>query len=98
MILTIISPIIPHFASNKGFGSKLEWPKVDKEKLKDDNVNIVVQINGKKRANITVKNNILENELIEKVLKDEKLNKVIVGKTVLKSFYVKNRLINILLK
>ena len=101
-ILTIISPIIPHFASEclEGLGikSKLEWPKVDKEKLKDDNVNIVVQINGKKRANITVKNNILENELIEKVLKDEKLNKVIVGKTVLKSFYVKNRLINILLK
>ena len=100
-ILTIISPIIPHFASECLEGlikSKLEWPKVDKEKLKDDNVNIVVQINGKKRANITVKNNILENELIKKSFKNEKLNKVIVGKTVLKSFYVKNRLINILLK
>ena len=100
-ILTIISPIIPHFTSecleNLNI-ENLEWPKVDKEKLFDETISIVIQINGKKRGNIIVKNNILEQELLKKVLENEKLSGLISGKTILKSFYVPNRLINILLK
>ena len=50
--LIIISPIIPHFASecleDIGVKDNLEWPSVDKSKLKSDTINFVVQLNGKK--------------------------------------------------
>ena len=51
--LIIISPIIPHFASecleDIGVKDNLEWPSVDKSKLKSDTINFVVQLNGKKK-------------------------------------------------
>ena len=73
-ILVCMLPVIPHF-SNECIEllkdtSKLEWPKVDKEKLFDETISIVIQINGKKRGNIIVKNNILEQELLKKVLEN----------------------------
>ena len=102
-ILTIISPIIPHFTSECFENLKLkpqdiEWPKVEKNKIQSDTINFVVQLNGKKRANINTKVNINEKELLEMILKDKKLEKMFIGKKIEKSFFVKNRLINILVK
>ena len=61
-ILTILSPIIPHFATecfdNLGVNKIPNWPEVDKNKIKVDKVNFVVQINGKKKATISSKYNI----------------------------------------
>ena len=102
-ILTIISPIIPHFTSECFENLKLkpqdiEWPIVEKNKIQSDTINFVVQLNGKKRANINTKVNINEKELLEMILKDKKLEKMFIGKKIEKSFFVKNRLINILVK
>ena len=102
-ILTIISPIIPHFTSECFENLKLkpqdiEWSKVEKNKIQSDTINFVVQLNGKKRANINTKVNINEKELLEMILKDKKLEKMFIGKKIEKSFFVKNRLINILVK
>ena len=102
-ILTIISPIIPHFTSECFENLKLKpqdikWPIVEKNKIQSDTINFVVQLNGKKRANINTKVNINEKELLEMILKDKKLEKMFIGKKIEKSFFVKNRLINILVK
>ena len=101
-VLTIISPIIPHFASecfdNLGVNNIPSWPEVDKNKTKVDKVNFVVQINGKKKGTISSKYNINEKDLLDQVTNDKNLSKLIVGKEINKSFFVKNRLINILLK
>ena len=55
-ILVLISPIIPHFASEciekLKVSTKIKWPKVDKRKLIKDTTIIVIQFNGKKRGNI----------------------------------------------
>ena len=101
-VLTILSPIIPHFASecfdSLDINNIPNWPEVDKNKIKIDKVNFVVQINGKKKATISSKYNINQKDLLDQLTNDKNLSKLIVGKEINKSFFVKNRLINILLK
>ena len=48
-----MTPIIPHFANEcleKLNAKKIKWPKYDEKLLKEDIINIVIQINGKKRG------------------------------------------------
>ena len=101
-ILTILSPIIPHFSSEcfktLGVDEFPDWPVVDKSKIKVDIVNFVVQINGKKKGTIKSKFNISEKEFMDQLTNDKNLKKLIIGKKIQKSFFIKNRLINILLK
>ena len=101
-ILIIMSPIIPHYASEClykfGITEKLEWPEVDKNKIKKETIEYVIQINGKKRGNLTAKPNMNEKELMELIIKDDKINKSLLKKKIDKTFYVKNRLVNILVK
>ncbi len=101
-ILVLISPIIPHFASEciekLKVSTKIKWPKVDKRKLIKDTTIIVIQFNGKKRGNIITEIDIDEKNLIKKIKSDPKLNKNLLNKKIEKYFFVKNRLINILIK
>ena len=101
-ILTILSPIIPHFANecfqDLGISDLPKWPEVDKNKIRVNIVNFVVQINGKKKGTIKSNYNINEKDLLERLANDKNLGKLIMGKKIEKSFFVKNRLINILLK
>ncbi len=101
-ILIIMSPIIPHYASEclykLGVTEKLEWPKVDRNKIKKETIEYVIQINGKKRGNLKAKPNMNEKELMELIIKDDKINKSLLKKKIDKTFYVKNRLVNILVK
>ena len=60
-------------------------------------VNIVVQINGKKRALLNVKKNIRETDLLEFIKKDNITEKYINNTKINKVIYVQNRLINILI-
>ncbi len=99
--LSIISPIIPHFASECLAELKLntfqKWPDVDKNLIKSDTVEYVIQINGKKRATIKTMKDISEKELIKKIMNSESTKKIIENKKINKCFFVKNRLINILI-
>ena len=101
-ILIIMSPIIPHYASEClhkfGITEKLEWPEVDRNKIKKETIEYVIQINGKKRGNLMAKPNMNEKELMELIIKDDKINKSLLKKKIDKTFYVKNRLVNILVK
>ena len=101
-ILTIISPIIPHFTSECLEALKIKqnisWPSVDKSKIKTDNVNYVVQLNGKKKGNILTKIDVEEKDLLNQIKNNQKFEKILQDKKILKCFFVRNRLINILLK
>ena len=64
-ILILMSPFIPHFTSECLSNIKKKdnmWPVVSKELIIEENINFVVQINGKKRALLNVKNNIDDEE------------------------------------
>ncbi len=98
--LISIMPIIPHFSSEclEMLNSEINrWPEYDKLKLEEETVNIVVQINGKKRGLIKDKNNISEEELIETISKDELLSRYVQNKKIKRKIFIKNKLINIII-
>ena len=99
-ILTILSPIIPHFAAECLNDLQLEifqnWPKIDKSKLENEEVNIVIQINGKKRNILKTKKDITEEKLINEIKNNEKTKEILKNKTINKYYFIKNRLINFL--
>ena len=100
-ILISILPIIPHLASecldDINVKENITWPTIDKKLLINDEVNIVVQINGKKRDLITIKKEIDEKEIIKIVKKNEKLKKYLTENKIKKSIFVKNKLINLII-
>ena len=100
--MIIISPIIPHFAheclDKIGIKKDFKWPEVDKNKIKLKQVNYVIQFNGKKRAKLSLKPGLTEKELIQAIINNAKLKKFFENKKIYKTFFVKNRLINFLLK
>ena len=101
-ILILICPLIPHFSSecleSLNISEKIEWPDIDESKLKSNQVNYVIQFDGKKRGNLLSKLDLNEKELLVEILKEDKLKKYLEGKKIKKSFFVKNKLINILMK
>ena len=101
-ILAILLPIIPHYASEclNDLNDNVfpNWPEIDKKMLEEDYIEYVIQFNGKKRAMIKTKKNISQEELISVIKSNEKTKNIIENKKINKSFFVKNRLINILIK
>ena len=99
-ILIAMIPILPHFASECLSQIKVKdfnWPEYDISMLKEDIVNIVIQINGKKRGLVQAKPNILEEKLFEIIKNDEKINKYINQKSIKKKIYIKDKLLNIII-
>ena len=65
--------------------------------LKEDTINIVIQINGKKRGLIQTKPNITEEKLFEIIKNDEKIMKYFDQKNIKKKIYIKDKLLNIII-
>ena len=101
-ILSIIYPIIPHFSAecleDLKIDHNIKWPIVDKNLLISEETNIVIQINGKKRSIINCKKEITEETLIKNIKNDVKVNKFLKNKKIIKSIFVKNKLINLITK
>ena len=101
-ILSIISPIIPHFASecleDLKVDHKIKWPKVDKQFLVSKDTNIVIQINGKKRSILNCKKGISEESLMKIIKEDVRIKKFLDNKKNIKSIFIKDKLINLIVK
>ena len=76
----------------------LKWPTLDRKYLEKEIINIVIQINGKKRSIIEANVNINEKDIIDKSIKDSQILKYIEDKKIVKTIYVKNRLLNLIVK
>ena len=101
-ILTMMLPITPHLANEclKEITEKeiISWPVIDSKYLGKKNNNIVVQINGKKRSVFSMQGNVIEKDLIEKIKNTKELQKFLIGKAIIKSIFIKDKLINLILK
>jgi len=101
-ILTVMIPIVPHLATeclNEISDSKTyTWPVINNEYLNNKIFDIVVQINGKKRGLISTKKSFGEKNLIEKIKQTKELNKFLVGSNIVKSIFIKDKLINLITK
>ena len=100
-ILITVMPVIPHFSNecleNIGFNNKLSWPIYDEKFVEDKNALIVIQVNGKKRGLVTLPKNSSEDELLKKIINDEKIFKYIEGKKIKKKIFIKDKLINVII-
>ena len=103
-ILTLLFPMVPHFCEElwaiSGHEQQLHhasWPSYNKEAAKEEELTIVVQINGKVRTKLQVPTDI-ENQALEQLaLADDKISKLIEGKTPKKVIVVQKKLVNIVL-
>ncbi|CAO6132532.1 LeuS Leucyl-tRNA synthetase [Candidatus Pelagibacterales bacterium] len=100
--LIIISAFIPFIANEcwekitkKTDLAIQEWPKFDNESLKKDEFNVVVQINGKKRAIINAIHNETEESIFSKSLAIKNIKVILEKTTITKKIFVKNKLLNI---
>lgn len=101
-VVLLLSPIVPHFAEElwEGLGhpggvEKTGWPTFDPSAAVDEELLIVVQVNGKLRGKVTVQAAAGEDEVKGAALADEKVKAFIEGKVVRKVIYVPGKLVNI---
>ena len=99
--VVLIYPFIPHLASEiweritKNKNLHLQpWPSFKESLLQQDELNIVVQINGKKRSILKAKNDMDEKYLFQMSLELDNVKKFLENKKIIKKIYIKNKLIN----
>ncbi len=101
-ILTLMMPVVPHMVSEAfkdlNHSEQLKWPKTEAKYLEEKYVNIVIQINGKKKSLIKMEKDLGDKEVINRVKKDEKITNILSDKNLLKHIIVKNRLVNFIIK
>ena len=103
-LVMMLSPIVPHFAEelwqilgNKESIFKGIWPAYDPKLLVEENVELVIQINGKLRSKIQVARDISEDKLKKLVLADQKIISWLQGKPPKKFIVIPQKLVNIVL-
>lgn len=101
-VVLMLYPIIPHICfalwHDLGHESSIDeasWPKADPEALKALDLLIVVQVNGKVRARLTVSPELAEDEVVAQALASEDVKRHLEGRSVKKTVYVKGKLVNI---
>lgn len=105
-LIILVNPFAPHVTeemwANCGYGEMLakdaKWPSFDEAKCIDSTVEIVVQINGKIRARLSVPADIESDKAIALAKNDEGIAAALEGKNIIKEIYVKGKLVNIVAK
>jgi len=102
--LKLLSPFAPHIAeelwSQLGHKKSIfteKWPQFDKNLVKDETIELVIQINGKVRDKIEVATDIFEEEAKKIALASEKIKTILSGQEPKKVIFVRGRLINIVI-
>ncbi len=103
--ITLLNPVAPHIteemwqiAGFEGALSATSWPVYDEAKTVDDEVEVVVQINGKIRDKMMISADLNPQQMQEVALANEKIKELIDGKQVVKVIAIPKKLINIVVK
>lgn len=104
-LLSCLSPFAPHITEelwhmigNETFISVEKWFQVDTDSLVEDQITVVLQINGKVREQFTVKSGLSKEDFQSEILSMSKTQKRIDGKQVIKIISIPGKLINIVVK
>ena len=104
-LIIILSPFTPHICEEmwehmgqKGSLTTVAWPEYDEDALVKDEIEIVVQVNGKLKEKLMVESNLTKEQLEKIAMEHEKVQALLEGKTVVKVIAVPNRLLNIVVK
>ena len=101
-LVILLSPFVPHACEEmwealggKPGMTKLDWPQYDPSVLVEDEVVIVVQVNGKKRGEVRVPADATEDEIKETALAEPNVGRFTEGKTIRKAILVPGKLLNL---
>ena len=101
-LLLLISPFAPHIAEelwsqigNEPSILEAPWPQWDEELSKEEEYELVIQINGKVRAKTRIPQGLTEEAIKEKVLSEPRVIQALSGKDIKKIIIAKKRLVNI---
>ena len=104
-LLKMLVPFAPHISSelwqqlgNDDFIEKSGWPKWNEELLKADEIQIIVQVNGKLRGKIKVSPSASEDQILDLAKSEENVLKHLAGKQVVKEIFVPNKIVNLVVK
>jgi leucyl-tRNA synthetase len=101
-VVILLSPFVPHFAEelwealgNRESIIKTRWPDYDPEAVLEDEILIVIQINGRLRDRMTIPVSYGEEEVKAWALKSERIRKLVEGKEIKRVILVPKKLVNI---
>lgn len=102
--LLLLSPFTPHIAEelwhsigNETFISLEAWPSWDEELSKEEEIELVIQFNGKLRGKLMIPRGLSDEEIRNLALADQKTIEIIGQRSITKVIVAKGRLINIVL-
>ncbi len=105
IFITLLNPFAPHLteemwekAGFSGYLNQTSWPTYDEAKTVDNEVEMVLQVNGKIKDKIVVSTDISKEELEKTALENEAVKELTAGKTVVKIITVPKKLVNIVVK
>ena len=101
----VLCPFAPHLANEifeklgeKNLIEAEAWPEFDSELVKEDEITIAIQVNGKLRGTVTVPAAATEEEIKNAATAEENVKKYLEGKEVIKTIFVPGKLMNIVIK
>lgn len=104
-LILILNPFVPHITeemwSELGHEDRVyqqKWPEFDASALELEEVEIIVQINGKLKDKMVFEKNAAKEDIEKTALESTKVQEAIAGKTVVKTIVVPNKLINFVVK
>ena len=104
-MIVLLAPFVPHITEElwqelgyEGTVYEQSWPTYDEEALKKDEIEIVVQINGKNKEKINIPGDATREDMLQIADENEKIKGLTDGKNVVKVIAVPGRLINIVVK
>ena len=96
----LLLPLAPHLAHEclEKINKKFYWPQYNSKLLEEKECKIVVQVDGKKRGILEMPINAQEKTIIERSKKIDNVLKYLKGSIKIKNIYIKNKLINFIIK
>jgi leucyl-tRNA synthetase len=102
ILVQLFAPMMPHLAeqcwallAQPGLVSEANWPQIERDLLVEDAVTLVVQVNGRKRGEITVARTAQDGEIQAAVLALDAVKQTLGGKAVRKVIVVPMRIVNV---
>ncbi len=106
IFILLVSPFAPHIAEEifsvcklgEGFASLQSWPAFDESKCIDNEIEMVLQINGKIKAKVSVSRGLGKEEIFKIAKENESFARNLGEKEIIKVIYVQDKLLNVVVK
>jgi leucyl-tRNA synthetase len=105
LLVLMLAPFAPHLAEElwgmlgqRDLAVGAAWPAFDAELAKEEQFEVVVQINGRVRARILVEGGLSEDELVERAKAEPRVAQALAGRQIVKTVVVPNKLVNFVVR